>query len=91
MNKALGEMWLHKFEFVVEISLQERGKCYLSWRLSGKEELGFILWGNGKRLLGFKMASDLIGSLQFRMSTLWLSCCEWLGKKTLNTPTLNHV
>lgn len=63
-------MWLHKFEFVVEISLQERGKCYLSWRLSGKEGTWLYSLGNGKRLLGFKMASDLIGSLQFRMSTL---------------------
>ena len=69
-TKALGEMVLHKFEFVMEISLQERGKCHLSWRLSGKEATWLYSLGNGKRLLGFKMASDLIGFLQFRMSTL---------------------
>lgn len=62
-------MWLYKFEFVVEISLQERQMLPLmeTFRQGGNLALFSRM---GKRLLGFKICSDLIGSLQFRMSTL---------------------
>lgn len=52
------------------VEKQERGKGHLLWILSGKEGTWLYSLGNGKQLLGFKMASDLIGSPQFRMSTL---------------------
>lgn len=46
MNKGPGrDVWLNKFEFIVEISLQERGKCYTSMELSGKEGGSFYSLG----------------------------------------------